>query len=154
MSYMPRDLASHFHATERKRGKGRGACRRETNYFPRQHASMLFTAHNELFELSLRRENTKCRTLPSSRSLQPPCRYFSPALRYRNAPRYFCPREFSQSSILATSGRRVEGRDCISFKNNSSWKLLIDWKKSKIWKFLVRWKFISTSVESTSSNIM
>lgn len=25
---------------------------------------MLFTAHNELFELSLRRENTKCRTPP------------------------------------------------------------------------------------------
>lgn len=40
---------------ERERERERGGCRRETNYFPRQHASMLFTAHNELFQLSVER---------------------------------------------------------------------------------------------------
>ena len=59
---------------ERERERERGGCRRETNYFPRQHASMLFTAHNELFELSVERIQN---VVPSPRSLQSPCRYFS-----------------------------------------------------------------------------
>lgn len=57
-------------------------CRRETNYFPQQHASMLFTAHNELFErLSLveRIQNVvPSRPAPHPFTSRPPaCRYFS-----------------------------------------------------------------------------
>lgn len=77
---------------ERERGREGGlrGCRRETNYFPQQHASMLFTAHNELFEL--RRENTKCPTLYPYPPLFTASIFF-PALR-RNAPEYFRPANF------------------------------------------------------------
>lgn len=47
--------AKRFSAADRSARREEGlltlrGCRRETNYFPQQHASMLFTSHNELFD--------------------------------------------------------------------------------------------------------
>ena len=114
MSYMPCDLANRRYAErerEREREKRPSTfrdCRRETNYFPQQHASMLFTAHNELFErLRSYREYKMSPPLPP-----PPPRFLLSSLRsfsclsiffpalWRNAPEYFCPANFPIANDL------------------------------------------------------
>ena len=117
MSYMPRDLANRRYA-ERERERERRPstlrdCRRETNYFPQQHASMLFTAHNELFERLRSYREYKMSPPPPAPALSPsPHRFllfslrsfsclsiFFPAL-WRNAPEYFCPANFPIANDL------------------------------------------------------
>ena len=87
---------------ERRPSTLRG-CRRETNYFPQQHASMLFTAHNELFErLRLYREykiSSPLLLLLSSLRSFSSLSIFFPALR-RNAPEYFRPANFPIANDL------------------------------------------------------